>query len=133
MLHLYIALWQGRIFTKEYGNSNFGDQGAVEGRREQSITSLMLGTTPCELTDELGNLHGLSLDSSDSNQGSIACRPAGTYIGPLNATLYVSGKYGRSRVRGANAYSVNSQGKLFVYHTLPEVKQTTGRRPLILI
>eukprot|EP00091_Calanus_sinicus_P002584 TRINITY_DN12661_c0_g1_i1.p1 TRINITY_DN12661_c0_g1~~TRINITY_DN12661_c0_g1_i1.p1 ORF type:complete len:350 (-),score=80.50 TRINITY_DN12661_c0_g1_i1:331-1380(-) len=110
---------RGRIFTKEYGNSNFGDSGSVEARREESITALMLGTSPCELTDELGNVYNMQLDSTDSDYGTIACKPAGSFIGPVNATLYVSGKYGKSKVNGA--YSVNSKGQLFVYHTLPEI------------
>ena len=110
---------KARIFTKEYGNANFGDSGTVENRREESITALMLGTSPCELTDELGNVYSMSLNSQDSNDGVISCKPAGSFIGPMNATLYVSGKYGKSKVNGA--YSVNSKGQLFVYHTLPEV------------
>ena len=110
---------KGKIYTKEYGNSNFGDEGSVENRREESITALMLGTTPCELTDELGNVYKMELDSEDSDYGTLACKPAGSFIGAMNATLYVSGKYGKSRIK--NAYSVNSKGQLFVYHTLPEI------------
>ena len=108
----------GRIFTKEYGNANFGDQGTVEDRKEESITAVMVGSRECELTDDLGNLHGLSLES-DSDEGSLTCIPGGTFIGPLNATVFVSGQYGKSKISGA--YSINSKGQLFVYHTLPEI------------
>jgi len=107
----------GRLFTKEYGNANFGDQGTVENRKEESITAVMVGSRECELTDDLGNLYGLSL--TDGDEGSLVCVPGGTFIGPLNATVFVSGKYGKSRIDGA--YSVNSKGQLFVYHTLPEI------------
>ena len=46
----------------------------------------------------------------------------GTYIGPRNATIVVSGKHGKSVTRDDDSgYSVNSKGELFVYHTLPEL------------
>ena len=107
----------GRIFTKEYGNSNFrNDEGEDSERGEESITAVMLGSRECELTDELGNVYGISLDGDD---GSMICSPGGTYIGPLNATVFVSGKYGKSKVDGA--YSINSKGQMFTYHTLPEI------------
>merc|ERR1712128_148523 len=92
--------------------------GTVEARKEESITAVMVGSRECELTDDLGNLHGLSLEE-DSDEGTLICIPGGTFIGPLNATVFVSGKYGKSRIDGA--YSVNSKGQLFVYHTLPEI------------
>ena len=110
---------KGRMFTKEYGNVNFGDEGSVEGRREESILGMLFGMTPCELTDELGNMYNLTLDNPDSDDGSLTCKPAGTAIGPLTGTMYVSGKYGKSRVE--DAYSINSKGQLFLYHTLPVV------------
>ena len=40
----------------------------LENRREESITAVMLGGRECELTDELGNVYGISLDSSGSNE-----------------------------------------------------------------
>ena len=73
----------------------------------------------CELTDELGNIYGLSLDGEDSNEGAMTCKPGGTFIGPVNATIFISGKYGKSQIDGA--YSINSKGQMFVYHTLPEI------------
>ena len=107
----------GRIFTKEYGNSNFrDDEEGLAGRGEESITAVMLGSRECELTDDLGNVYGISLDDDD---GSMICSPGGTYIGPLNATVFISGKYGKSKVDGA--YSINSKGQMFMYHTLPEI------------
>ena len=113
---------KGRFFTKEYGNTNFQTEGGetdMDTRREESLTAVMLSARECELTDELGNLYGLTLDSEESNEGSITCKPGGTFIGPVNATVFVSGTYGKSQVKGA--YSVNSKGQMFVYHTLPEV------------
>ena len=107
---------------KEDGNTNFQTEGGetnMDTRREESLTAVMLSARECELTDELGNLYGLSLDSEESNEGSITCKPGGTFIGPVNATVFVSGKYGKSQVKGA--YSVNSKGQMFVYHTLPEI------------
>ena len=107
----------GRIFTKEYGNSNFrDDEEGLAGRGEESITAVMLGSRECELTDDLGNVYSISLDG---DEGSMVCSPGGTYIGPLNATVFVSGKYGKSKVDGA--YSINSKGQMFMYHTLPEI------------
>ena len=114
---------KGRMFTKEYGNVNFGDEGSVEGRREESILGMLFGMTPCELTDELGNMYNLTLNGPDSNDGSLTCKPQGTAIGPLTGTMYVSGKYGKSRVR--DAYSINSKGQLFLYHTLPVVSSVS--------
>ena len=117
-----LVTFKGRIFTKEYGNTNFQTEGGetdMDTRREESLTAVMLSARECELTDELGNLYGLSLDSEESNEGSITCKPGGTFIGPVNATVFVSGKYGKSQVKGA--YSVNSKGQMFVYHTLPEI------------
>ena len=73
----------------------------------------------CELTDELGNIYGLSLDGEDSNEGALTCKPGGTFIGPVNATIFISGIYGKSQIDGA--YSINSKGQMFVYHTLPEI------------
>ena len=107
----------GRIFTKEYGNSNFrDDEEGLAGRGEESITAVMLGSRECELTDDLGNVYSISLDG---DEGSMICSPGGTYIGPLNATVFVSGKYGKSKVDGAS--SINSKGQMFTYHTLPEI------------
>ena len=112
----------GTIFTKEYGNSNFGDQGTVENRREESLTAVMMGSRECELTDDLGNVYSMSLESEESNEGQVTCAPGGSFIGPMNATIFVSGKYGKSQVdKDQNGYSVNSKNQLFMYHTLPEV------------
>ena len=33
----------------------------------------MVGSRECELTDEVGNLHGLSLTDAGSNEGSLFC------------------------------------------------------------
>ena len=68
---------QGRIFTKEYGNANFGDQGTVEDRREQSLTGVVMGARECELTDDLGNLHGLTLDDGDEGCSGGVRQPGG--------------------------------------------------------
>ena len=41
-----------QVFIKtylRYGNVNFGDSGTVEDRREESITAMMMGMTPCEV------------------------------------------------------------------------------------
>ena len=111
----------GKFFTKEYGNINFqdGNDTDLDSRREESITAVLLGPRECELTDELGNMYGASLDSASSDEGSITCKPGGTFIGPVNATAFISGKYGKSQIKGA--YSINSQGQMFIYHTLPEI------------
>ena len=116
----------GTIFTKEYGNANFGDSGSVENRREESLTAVMMGQRECELTDDLGNVYSMTLDSEDSNEGQVTCAPGGSFIGPMNATIFVSGKYGKSQVESdGNGYSVNSKNQLFMYHTLPEVTSIT--------
>ena len=112
----------GKLFTKEYGNANFGDKGKVNDRREESITAVMMGSKDCELTDDLGNVYDMDLDSPTSNEGHVMCKPSGSFIGPMNATIFVSGKYGKSQVDDdTNGYSVNSKNQLFMYHTLPEV------------
>ena len=112
----------GTIFTKEYGNANFGDQGTVENRREESLTAVLMGSRECELTDDLGNVYSMTLESEESNDGQVTCAPGGSFIGPMNATLFVSGQYGKSKVdNNGNGYSVNSKNQLFMYHTLPEV------------
>ena len=115
----------GRIFTKEYGNVNFG---STVDRRDESITAVMMGSRECVLTDDLGNVISMTLDSPTSNEGQVTCRPGGTFIGPMNATIFVSGQYGKSQVynRG-NGYSLNSKGQLFMYHTLPEITSITPR------
>ena len=58
----------------------------------------------------------------DRPEGNITCKPGGTFIGPRNITFVVSDQYGKSKSRYQdNAYSVNSKGQLFMYHTLPEL------------
>ena len=48
---------KGEIFTKEYGNANWRDsEGGQDGRREESITGVVVGDRECELTDPLGNV-----------------------------------------------------------------------------
>ena len=48
---------KGEIFTKEYGNANWRDsEGGQDGRREESITGVVVGDRECELTDSLGNV-----------------------------------------------------------------------------
>ena len=81
----------GKFFTKEYGNINFqdGNDTDLDSRREESITAVLLGPRECELTDELGNMYGASLDSASSDEGSITCKPGGTFIGPVNATVLI--------------------------------------------
>ena len=111
----------GRIYTKEYGNSNWRDEeGGTLNRREESITGVIVGDRECELTDTLGNVYGMFVDGPDTDEGNITCKPGGTFIGPRNVTIVVSGKHGKSVIRRDDeAYSVNSKGDLFVYHTLP--------------
>ena len=66
------------------------------------------------------------VDGPDTNEGNITCKPGGTFIGPRNATIVVSGKHGKSVIRRDDeAYSVNSKGEMFVYHTLPELTSVT--------
>ena len=59
----------GKIFTQEYGNFRDSEGGLVEWR-EENITAVV-GSRECELTDEVGNLHGLSLTDAGSNEGSL--------------------------------------------------------------
>ena len=81
-----------------------------------------MGDRECQLTDDLGNVYGMMLDGLDSDEGNITCLPGGTFIGPRNLTFVVSGRYGKSVTRKQDdAHSVNSNGQLFVYHTLPEL------------
>ena len=44
----------------------------------------------------------------------------------MNATVFVSGKYGKSLTENdEEAFSINSKGDLFTYHTLPELTAVT--------
>ena len=44
----------------------------------------------------------------------------------MNATVFVSGKYGKSMTENdEEAFSINSKGDLFTYHTLPELTAVT--------
>jgi hypothetical protein len=88
---------KGEIFTKEYGNANWRDsEGGQDARREESITGVVVGDRECELTDPLGNVYGMFLDDDGtSNDGNITCKPGGTFIGPRNVTIVVSGKHGK--------------------------------------
>ena len=118
-----LITFYGRIWTKDYGNSNWRDEaGSLLTRRDHSITGVVVGDRECQLTDDLGNVYGMMLDGQDSNEGNITCLPGGTFIGPRNLTFVVSGSIGKSIVRkNDDAYSVNSNGQMFVYHTLPEL------------
>ena len=60
----------GKIFTQEYGNFRDSEGGLAEWR-EENIMAVMVGSRECELTDEVGNLHGLSLTDAGSNEGSL--------------------------------------------------------------
>ena len=102
--------------------------GGLRNRGEESVTGVVVGDRECELTDELGNVYGIFIDERDTWQhrdrpeGNITCMPGGTFIGPRNITFVISHVYGKSKIRYQdNAYSVNSKGELFVYHTLPEL------------
>ena len=59
-----------KIFTKEYGNFRDSEGGLAEWR-EENITAVMVSSRECELTDEVGNVHGLSLTDAGSNEGSL--------------------------------------------------------------
>ena len=88
---------------------------------EASITGIVVGSRECEPADEMGNLYGITYNQETKN-GNITCIPAGTYIGPMNATVYISGKYGKSVPNKlGDSMSVNSKGQPFMYHTLPEI------------
>ena len=98
--------------------------GGILNRREMSITGVVVGDRECQLTDELGNVYNMMLDDPDDwrSEGNITCLPGGTFIGPRNITFVVSDQYGKSMInKDDEAYSVNSKGELFVYHTLPEL------------
>ena len=96
--------------------------GSLLTRREESITGVVVGDRECQLTDDLGNVYGMMLDGEESDEGNITCLPGGTFIGPRNLTFVVSGRYGKSVSRRQDdAHSVNSNGEMFVYHTLPEL------------
>ena len=118
-----LITFYGRIWTKDYGNSNWRDEdGSLLTRRDRSITGVVVGDRECQLTDDLGNVYGMMLDGLDSDEGNITCLPGGTFIGPRNLTFVVSGQFGKSVNRKQDdAFSVNSEGQLFVYHTLPEL------------
>ena len=103
------------LFTDDAGG------GPDDDDIESSITGIVIGSRECVPTDELGNVYNMEVNST-SHEGKVSCIPAGSFIGPMNVTVYVSGKFGKSVVdKDGDAVSVNSKGKLFTYHTLPEI------------
>ena len=139
----------GRFFTKDYGNLNIGEEefGTVtfneqhylysiyldtgdplsdeEPEDKYSITGVIMGERECVPADELGNVYGIELNKT-SGEGTISCIPAGTYIGPMNARVYISGKYGKTLPSSTDdLLAINSKGQMFHYHTLPEVTSVT--------
>merc|ERR1712013_352340 len=59
--------------------------------------------------------------------------PGGTYIGPMNATVYISGKYGKTLPSPTDdLLSINSKGQMFHYHTLPVVSKVTPNTGSVL-
>ena len=93
--------------------------------KRHSITGVVMGTRECEPADELGNLYGIDYNP-ETFMGNITCIPAGSYVGPMNTTVYISGKYGKSVYhKDGDVLSVNSKGQVFMYHTLPEISSVS--------
>ena len=116
----------GQIFTKNIG-PGASDLDNFDELDTRSLQNIFFGTANCGLMDELGNPWGAYLDvksdGSFDKEGSITCETSGSFIGPQNATLLVS-EYGQSII-DKSAFSVNSKGQAFFYHTLPEVSSVS--------
>ena len=117
---------EGKIYTKNIG-PGASDLDNFDDNDGKSLQNIFFGAANCELMNDLGNPHGAYLDvksnGDNSEYGNITCKTSGSFIGPQNATLLVS-EYGQS-VISRDAFSVNSKGQAFFYHTLPEVSSVS--------
>ena len=96
-----------------------------EEEERYSITGIVMGNRECEPADDLGNLYGIDYDPKTA-MGNVTCIPAGSYVGPMNSTVYISGKYGKSvHHKDSDVLSVNSKGQVFMYHTLPDISKVS--------
>ena len=117
----------GRIMSKNVGPGaqdldNFDEIDGI------SLQNFFLGTAPCDFMDELGNPYGVYRDLNNdgetySYEGNFTCKTSGSFIGAQEGQLLVS-QYGLS-ITEKSAYSVNSKGQKFFYHTLPEVSSVS--------
>ena len=114
----------GKIFTKNIG-PGASDLDNFDELDTRSLQNIFFGTANCGLMDELGHPWGafMASDGQWEKEGNITCQTSGSFVGPQNATLLVS-EYGQS-VIDKSAYSVNSKGQAFFYHTLPEVSSVS--------
>ena len=116
----------GKIFSKNIGPgaSNLDNFDEIDTR---SLQNIFFGSSVCELMNDLGNPYGVNLDVKSNGDfdttGNITCKTTGSFVGPQNATLLVS-EYGQSII-SKDAFSVNSKGQAFFYHTLPEVSSVS--------
>ena len=113
----------GRIMSHNVG-PGAQDLDNFDEMDDKSLQNFFLGTAPCDFMNELGTPYGVYRNlHSDGEQysfeGNFTCKTSGTFIGPQEGQLLVS-RYGLS-VTDKSAYSVNSKGQKFFYHTLPEV------------
>ena len=114
---------KGRIMTHNVGPGaqNLDNFDEID---DKSLQNFFLGTAPCDFMNELGVPYGVYRDlESDGEsykyEGNFTCKTSGSFIGPQEGQLLVS-SYGLS-ITEKSAYSVNSKGQKFFYHTLPEV------------
>ena len=116
----------GRIMSKNIG-PGAQDLDNFDEIDDISIQNFFLGTAPCDFMDDLGNPYGVYRDLKSNDQysyeGNFTCKTSGSFIGPQEGQLLVS-RYGLS-VTELSAYSVNSKGQKFFYHTLPEVSSVS--------
>ena len=117
----------GRIMTHNVGPGahdldNFDEMDSL------SLQNFFLGTAPCDFMTELGEPYGVyrnlrSDGETYDREGNFTCKTSGSFIGPQEGQLLVS-TYGLS-LTDMGAYSVNSKGQKFFYHTLPEVSSVS--------
>ena len=114
---------KGRIMSQNVGPGaqNLDNFDEID---DKSLQNFFLGTAPCDFMNELGVPYGVYRDlESDGEsykyEGNFTCKTSGSFIGPQEGQLLVS-RYGLS-ITEKSAYSVNSKGQKFFYHTLPEV------------
>ena len=116
----------GQIMTKNVG-PGASDLDNFDEIDSKSLQNIFFGSANCELMNDMGDPRGVHLDKNSAGdftrEGNITCKTSGSFIGPQNASLLVSDA-GLSVIE-KSAYSVNSKGQAFFYHTLPTVSSVS--------
>ncbi|KAL5019598.1 hypothetical protein ScPMuIL_002490 [Solemya velum] len=111
----------GRIITAVYS----GDQ----TDSDTMIRRVYVGTGTCEILSDKkkGQLYGLQMTADASEkQGCITCKIQDYFVGNLEASIIVSGEYGRSLPDHKLWYG-RSNEKLSMFQTYPEITSVSPK------